>query len=1220
MGDYVQAETHYQQALAIQRTLLGEQHPDIATSLNNLAVLYGDTGNYAQAESLSRQALAMRRAVFGEVHPEVAASLNNLAALYASMGDYAQAEPLYRQAVEIWRTSVGEGHPNVATSLSNLASLHESMGDYVLAEPLLEQALVIRRTALGEQHPDTTASLNNLAVLYVLTGRYDKAEPLLEQALAIRRATLGEEHPATAESLTNLANLYYRQDRYPEVEPLYQRALAIDEQVYGAEHPEVANDLNNLAQLYRAQGRYTEAEPLYQRALAIYEQQLGAEHSETAISLNNLAELYHAQGKYEQAEPLYQRALLIREQHLGAEHLNTAQSLNNLAQLYRAQGRYTEAEPLYQRALAIREQLRGPEHPDVATSLNNLAELYKDMGEYSQAEPLYQQALAIWQAALGEQHLQVVGPLIGLANLYREQGKYVEAELLYQRALRIREQQRPIDPITTAISAALDAGALSGLTQMSTTAIKDAYQALKGLLSKKFGARSNVVRAIAHLEARPESAGRQAGLAEEITAVQAEQDSEVLATATHLLTLVQPQQAGMGKFTIQNNAPVQGQNIGDYQQITQYFGDQREQATTLRQLGNIAQNQGDYEQARRFYQQSLNISERLDDQREAASVQHQLDILDSLMQQRYVNVSIVRQEDRKIVAKTTSLGVSRTYALRLNIGPLLNESVVQNADQYPFPVQLLPPTNIGYWLEVIVVSDDFVVPFRQHHLFLPRLGSSWECDCPPGKNHQCSENERQPYLFVPIQTPELPGIAQLRIAIYYQRNLIQSQLLTAKIVEMEQRGEGHSSIIDYTLTSDLRDLSFLPPRTLHILTNDNADGSHRIVINGEGDDVLAFNLTEGQIRVTIEAAREALRNVHFEEYGGTLGSRRQRRNLLDSKNAKTREAFIKDLARLAPLGWKLWTLLLKDRLEWRKMLLAPATIQVSRTISSTLAFPWALVYDIPLDSQGQHKVCPLIENWNENKGLIDLSVYCCPHESTHGLKNTICPFGFWGFRHAIEQPPSMPSGRNLPVLIHMTNHPPELVVGLSQSLDKDQTAKHLQVMKNQLTLFTVQDRTSLEGIIAALADPVEVVYFYCHGGREPLVGTSQHTPYLQVGEDERFQPSDITTWRVADWPENHWEQTSPLVFINGCHTVELTPELLVNFVDAFSTAYAAGVIGTEISIEQGIAAEAAEHFFNTFQQGKTVGQALQQMRLHFLAQGNLLGLAYTPYCSASLHL
>jgi hypothetical protein len=129
-----------------------------------------------------------------------------------------------------------------------------------------------------------------------------------------------------------------------------------------------------------------------------------------------------------------------------------------------------------------------------------------------------------------------------------------------------------MDPITTAIVAALSAGAVSGLTETSKTAITDAYTKLKDLLTKRFGARSNVVQAIEGLEARPASVGRKETLQEEIVAVQAEQDEELLAAAQGVMTLVQPQQVGLGKFTIQNNALVQGQNIGDNQQITQYFG------------------------------------------------------------------------------------------------------------------------------------------------------------------------------------------------------------------------------------------------------------------------------------------------------------------------------------------------------------------------------------------------------------------------------------------------------------------------------------------------------------------------------------------------------------------------------------------------------------------------------------------------------------------------
>ncbi len=129
-----------------------------------------------------------------------------------------------------------------------------------------------------------------------------------------------------------------------------------------------------------------------------------------------------------------------------------------------------------------------------------------------------------------------------------------------------------MDLITTSIVAALSAGAIRGLTDTAKTPITDSYNELKSLLTKKHGASSDVMQAIAQLEAKPEAQGRKETLAEEVMAIKAEPDEEILAAAKYLLTLMKPQQAGMGKFTIQITGNVQGQNIGDYQHVTQHFG------------------------------------------------------------------------------------------------------------------------------------------------------------------------------------------------------------------------------------------------------------------------------------------------------------------------------------------------------------------------------------------------------------------------------------------------------------------------------------------------------------------------------------------------------------------------------------------------------------------------------------------------------------------------
>jgi CHAT domain-containing protein/Tfp pilus assembly protein PilF len=439
-GQYAAAIPLAERSLAIWEKVLGPEHPDVASSLNNLAELYRAQGNYSQAEPLYQRSLVIKEKVLGPEHPNVASSLNNLANLYQAQGNYSQAEPLYQRSLAIWEKVLGKEHPDVATSLNNLAELYKAMGKYSQAEPLYQRSLAIREKVLGKEHPDVAASLNNLASLYQDMGNYSQAEPLYQRSLAIKEKVLGKEHPLVASSLNNLAGLYQVQGNYSQAEPMYQRALAIKEKVLGKEHPLVASSLNNLAALYQAQGNYSQAEPLYQRSLAIREKVLGKEHPLVASSLNNLAALYQAQGNYSQAEPLYQRSLAIKEKVLGPEHPDVATSLNNLALLYQAQGNYSQAEPLYQRSLAIKEKVLGPEHPDVATSLYNLAALYQAQGNYSQAEPMYQRSLAIREKVLGPEHPYVASSLNNLAELYRAQGNYSQAEPLYQSSLAIYEK------------------------------------------------------------------------------------------------------------------------------------------------------------------------------------------------------------------------------------------------------------------------------------------------------------------------------------------------------------------------------------------------------------------------------------------------------------------------------------------------------------------------------------------------------------------------------------------------------------------------------------------------------------------------------------------------------------------------------------------------------------------------------------------------------------
>ena len=76
-----------------------EQSLASATELNEKAIELYKQGKYDEAVPLLEQSLKIRQQVLGAEHPDVATSLNNLAELYNAKGRYTEAKPLYIKAL-----------------------------------------------------------------------------------------------------------------------------------------------------------------------------------------------------------------------------------------------------------------------------------------------------------------------------------------------------------------------------------------------------------------------------------------------------------------------------------------------------------------------------------------------------------------------------------------------------------------------------------------------------------------------------------------------------------------------------------------------------------------------------------------------------------------------------------------------------------------------------------------------------------------------------------------------------------------------------------------------------------------------------------------------------------------------------------------------------------------------------------------------------------------
>ncbi len=100
-GECARAVVVAKEAIDVAVENVGWQHPDVATGLNNLALLYKTLGNYAKAEPLCKRALAIDEKSLGPDHPDVAIDLNNLAELYRATNRINLAVPLEQRAAQI---------------------------------------------------------------------------------------------------------------------------------------------------------------------------------------------------------------------------------------------------------------------------------------------------------------------------------------------------------------------------------------------------------------------------------------------------------------------------------------------------------------------------------------------------------------------------------------------------------------------------------------------------------------------------------------------------------------------------------------------------------------------------------------------------------------------------------------------------------------------------------------------------------------------------------------------------------------------------------------------------------------------------------------------------------------------------------------------------------------------------------------------------------------
>ena len=368
------AMKYFQDGLAIQRNVLGDNHPSLATSHLNIGNILRDEGKYGGAERHYKTALRIAKAMVNAnttVDASVRDGANLIANIYNNLAIAAyhqhNEEPairMYQKALDILREeSPGEERSLVGDIYGNMASALKNLHKWNEASDMCKKAITILKGTVGAHHPKTQNVYSSLEEML------KNMDPNLSLA--------GEYNMLGIEYLESLGDTRAAMR-------CFQDSLAIKRSIMGENHPSLATAHLNIGNVLRDEGYFGGAQQCYETALQIANATFDTSSEDDIYRMANyyncLAIVTYYQHNLKPALQMYQKALdIIREANLDENHLLVGQIYGNMANALVTLHKWDEAKIMYKKAIQILKGTVGEDHPKTQLAYKNLQAMLEDM-------------------------------------------------------------------------------------------------------------------------------------------------------------------------------------------------------------------------------------------------------------------------------------------------------------------------------------------------------------------------------------------------------------------------------------------------------------------------------------------------------------------------------------------------------------------------------------------------------------------------------------------------------------------------------------------------------------------------------------------------------------------------------------------------------------------------------------------------------------------------
>lgn len=282
LGDIEAAQTAYERAMKINLEVYGWNHPLVAECANRFGRTWRRLGRLPKARNCFEKAVLAQESAEESHNADLATYINDLAIVLIETNEGPLAYERLQQALRLDRNTFSGEHPAIARDLVNLGNACRLVMRFEEAEKCYKEAMSIVESTQDPQSPQAASLLNFLGLSLLDNNKAAQARTSLEQALSINEEHFGKESMEVVRNLNNLGRALDELKAYSQAMACYRRALSIVMSTYPEDLARQASIVYRMGRSLHVQGNLDEALEHLQRAMKLDTTNHGQQHANVA--------------------------------------------------------------------------------------------------------------------------------------------------------------------------------------------------------------------------------------------------------------------------------------------------------------------------------------------------------------------------------------------------------------------------------------------------------------------------------------------------------------------------------------------------------------------------------------------------------------------------------------------------------------------------------------------------------------------------------------------------------------------------------------------------------------------------------------------------------------------------------------------------------------------------------------------------------------------------